>query len=166
MAIKTKFEQIQLSVSAGDPFSEFREIEILDLKQSFHYRHSLGKVSKFFLALEQGKLLATRCELCNSVYMPPRAVCPNDLTPNHWLELSGLGTLESWTLCPAAVPYARTEEPYILAYVRLEGTSSLFLQQLRNVDVTNLTYGLKVKAVFAEHAENHPLELFWFEPLC
>ncbi len=165
MPLRTKLEHKLLSFSERDPFAEFRDIELLNLTQTFEYRHSLGKVSKFFLALEHGKLLATRCERCNRVYMPPRAVCPKDLKPNRWLELSGLGTLESWTLCPSPISYAQTEENYILAYVRLEGTSSLFLQQLRNVDIASLQFGLKVRTVFTEQAENHPLELFWFEPL-
>lgn len=158
----------ELEHSSSTPTTSFSkpDIALLELKQSFHYRHSLGKTSKFFLALEQGKLLATCCDYCTSVHMPPRALCPKDLRPTRWLELSGHGTLESWTVCPSAVTYAQTQSPYILAYVRLEGASSLCLQQLRNVDIASLHYGLKVKATFAKQVTNHPLEYFWFEPLC
>ena len=160
--VESKLGQQSLSFEQ-DSFEDFRDIELLDIKHEFQYRHSLGKVSKFFLALEEGKLLATKCERCQTVWTPPRAVCPNDLTVTHWLELSGKGTLESWTLCPKAPSYAKTDEPYILAYVRLEGASTLFLHQLRNCNTNALAYGLEVKTVFGPSAVKHPLELFWFE---
>lgn len=146
-----------------DAFKEFREIALLEVQHQFNYRHSLGKTSKFFRGLEEGKLLATKCKFCGSVYMPPRAVCPKDLNVTEWLELSGGSTLESWTLCPYLPAYAETETPYILAYVRLEGTNSLFLHQLRGADVDTLRYGLSVKVVFGQDAVKHPLERFWFE---
>jgi len=158
-----KLERKTLPPTEDDAFQDFREIALLEFHHQFDYRHSLGKTSKFFLALEEGKLLATKCEACGSVYMPPRAVCPKDLNVTEWLELSGKGTLESWTLCPYPPSYAQTETPYILAYVRLEGTSSLFLHQLRKVSVDDLRYGLKVKVAFAQSAVRHPLDYIWFE---
>jgi len=148
----------------GDSFADFREIALLEIQQSFNYRHSFGKTSKFFLALAEKKLLATQCPKCSAVYMPPRAICRHDLTSTSWLELSAKGHLESWTLCPHSVSYAQTETPYILAYIKLEGTQSLFLHQLRNINSEELKFGLELKAVFADSMTNHPLDQFWFEP--
>ena len=158
-----KLKRKSLPSSPDDPFADFREIALLEVEQQFNYRHSLGKTSKFFLGLKEGRLLATKCAACSSVYMPPRAVCPKDLEVTEWLELSGKGTLESWTLCPYTPSYAETATPYILAYVRLEGTSSLFLHQLRNVESNKLKHGLGIKTVFSMSAAHHPLEYFWFE---
>lgn len=158
-----KLEQKTLPSFPNDPFEDFREIALLEIQQQFNYRHSFGKTSKFFFGLKEGKLLATKCAACGSAYMPPRAVCPKDLEVTKWLELSGKGTLESWTLCPYPVTYAETEVPYILAYVRLEGTSSLFLHQLRRVEPNKLKHRLEVEAVFSQSAVRHPLEYFWFE---
>jgi len=138
-------------------------VVLLDVQHQFQYRHSLGKVSPFFEALEEGQLLATKCESCGRVYLPPRAHCPKDLKATSWIELSGEGTLESWTLCPYPPSYAQTDKPYILAYVRLDGTESSFLHQLRFADVDALRYGMKIKTIFGDVATKHPLELFWFE---
>ena len=157
-------ERKTLSSPPDDPFADFREIALLEVQQQFNYRHSLGKTSKFFLGLAEGKLFATKCEICGSIYMPPRAVCPKDLEVTKWLELSGKGTLESWTLCPYPIAYAETETPFILAYVRLEGTDSLFLHQFRNVAISTLHYGLQVQIVFGQQAAGHPLNYVWFEP--
>lgn len=149
---------------ASDPYAAFREVALLELEQRFHYRHSFGKTSRFFLGLEEGKLLATRCPSCSSVWLPPRAVCPEDLAVTAWVELSGLGTLASWTVCPHAPVYAGTESPYILAYVALDGARSLFMHQLRNVEPETLRHGQGVQAVFSQGPAGHPLHRFWFEP--
>ncbi len=154
-----------MPVFKADSFADFRDIALLEYQQEFSYRHSFGKTSKFFLALADKQLLATQCPVCSSIFMPPRAVCPKDLNPTKWLELSGSGTLESWTLCPFPVSYAKTESPYILAYIRLEGTQSLFLHQLRNINSADLSFGLNIKVVFGESMQKHPLDQFWFEPV-
>ena len=147
-----------------DPFADFREIMLLEVEHAFRYRHSLGKVSRFFLGLEQGKLLATRCKDCGKVWLPPRAICPEDLSVTEWVELPGGGVLESWTICPVVPRYLETDAPYVLAYVRFDGASTSFLHQLRGANIDTLRYGLPVKAVFSPRAERHPLEQIWFEP--
>ncbi|UCC74427.1 MAG: Zn-ribbon domain-containing OB-fold protein [Gemmatimonadota bacterium] len=166
--VKLELERLRADDPLGrseDPFADFREVLLLGLEHRFRYRHSLGKSSRFFLALEEGVLLATRCERCGRVWLPPRPVCPNDLQVTRWTELSGKGTLESWTLCPRAPHYARTGEPYLLAYVALEGVSTLFLHQLRGVGPDALQHGMELHAVFGNEPVDHPLERFWFEPL-
>lgn len=165
--VKRKLEERHVVVPKArmdDPFAEFRQIMLLELDHQFTYRHSLGKTSRFFLNLEEGKLSATRCPHCGKIWLPPRPVCPNDLTVTGWMELSGKGTLYTWTLCPIAPTYADADGPYILAYVALEEATSLFLQQLRKADVRTLYHGMPVKAVFSEDPVQHPLNLFWFEP--
>jgi uncharacterized OB-fold protein len=166
--VRLELERLQAEDPFGrseDPFADFREVLLLGLEHRFHYRHSLGKASRFFLALQEGVLLATRCERCGRVWLPPRPVCPEDLCVTHWTELSGKGTLESWTLCPRTPHYARTEEPYLLSYVALEGASTLFLHQLRGAEPDTLQCGMEVEAVFGDEPVDHPLELFWFEPV-
>jgi uncharacterized OB-fold protein len=147
-----------------DPYAEFRDVLRLEREQTFQYRHSLGKYSRFFLALEQGRLLATACPACGQVWLPPRPHCPRDLAIMNWTELSGRGTLMSWTEIPRAPRYADTGSPYILAYVALEGASTMFLQRLRVADGVPLEHGMPVKTVFTPEPVSHPLELFWFEP--
>ena len=147
-----------------DPFAEFRDVLLLGVEHHFKYRHSLGKTSKFFLAIEEGKLLATRCEKCGKVWLPPRPICPDDLGVTEWVELSGKGTLETWTVSPKAPIYAHADGPFALAYVRFEGASTLFLHQLRNPKQIELRHGLPLRAVFASEPVDHPINLLWLEP--
>lgn len=148
-----------------DPFADFRRVMLLELEQRFRYRHSLGKTSRFFLALEEGVLLGSRCCACGGVWLPPRALCPDDLTITSWQQLPGTGRLMSWTGCSRAPSYADTGgAPYLLAYVALEGASTLFLHRLRGVDEGELEHGMPVRVAFSRGPVGHPLERFWFEP--
>ncbi|MBI3961593.1 MAG: OB-fold domain-containing protein [Deinococcus sp.] len=149
----------------SDPWADFRQVEIINIEKRFTYRHSLGKVSRFFLELEQGRLFAAACPRCAQVWLPPRPVCPHDLAITTWRELSGKGTVAAFTTCPKTPHYIWGQEPLVLAYVDLEGASTLFLHQLRNYgDPSRLKVGLLVRAVFSQEPVDHPLELFWFEP--
>ena len=149
----------------GDPWREFRRVEIIDLKLDFRFRHSLGKCSRFFLELEKRRLLATRCGRCGTVWMPPRPACGNDLAVTEWIELSGHGTLAAATECAVTLPTAAGQDRLVLGYVALDGASTLLLQRIRNFgDVRRLTAGLSVQVVWAKGEVAHPMELFWFEP--
>ena len=79
--VTTKLRSFTATVPLGrepDPWAAFRAIEVLELTWSQSYRHSLGKTSRFFLELENKRLLATRCPQCGMVWLPPRPVCPTN----------------------------------------------------------------------------------------
>lgn len=150
---------------AEDPWREFRQIEIIDLRLDFRFRHSLGKYSRFFLALEDRRLMATRCPRCATVWMPPRPACGNDLAVTEWVELPGRGTLAAATECAYTLTSGDGTDRLVLGYVRLDGASTLLLQQIRNYgDSRRLTAGLPLRVAWADGPVAHPMELFWFEP--
>jgi uncharacterized OB-fold protein len=147
-----------------DPWADFREIELIELHWEQHYRHSLGKYSRFFLELEQKRLVTTRCPHCGKTWLPPRPLCPDDWTITQWVELSGRGTLVSWSVLHypnATVP--DIQPPYILAYVQLEGVDTLFPHLLHNVaDPSQLAYGQPVHVVYPDEPVAHPIRLMAF----
>ena len=149
-----------------DPWADFREIEILELNWAQKYRHSLGKYSKFFLELENGRFLATRCPTCGTVYAPPRPVCPNELAVTAWFELSGRGELVSWSVlhyAPKMLDWLKT--PYVLAYVRLDGADTIFAHLLQGVDdLSTLQHGMRVQIAYNDGPVEHPILLMAFEP--
>ncbi len=148
----------------GDPFAAFREVEILDMQMAFGFRHSLGKLSRFFLALEERKLLGTVCPTCGKVWLPPRPVCPDDLAVTEWRELAQRGRLAVGSLSAYSLKTAGGDRQLMLGYVEVEGASTLILQQIRNLGAHALEPGLPLKIVWSEEAVEHPMELFWFEP--
>lgn len=148
-----------------DPWGDFRDIELIDMRLNFQFNHSLGKLSRFFLELENRRLMGTRCPKCNRLWMPPRAMCPDDWTITLWEEISIFGVLE----VASRSAYKNTEsggpEDLVLGYVHLDGAHTSLLQRIANYgDPRRLVHGMPVKAVWADTEVNHPMELFWFEP--
>jgi uncharacterized OB-fold protein len=167
--VTNKLKQLTVADPLGrtpDPWADFREIELIALEWSQTYRHSLGKYSRFFLELENGRFLATRCPTCQKVWSPPRPLCPDDLTITVWTELSGRGQVVSFSVlhyAPAMLAFL--ERPYVLAYVKLAGADTLFAHLLQNYgDVSKVHYGLPVQVVYNEGPVDHPIMLMAFEP--
>ena len=152
--------------SDQDTWESFREIEIIDFSLTATIRHSLGKLSKFFLELENQRLMGTRCPKCTKVWMPPRSICPDDLVIMEWVDVPGQGTIEAACMSPQTVDTAVKNEQIGLAYVTLNGASTSLFQQIRNFSSESLLIpGLPVKAVWSDRAVEHPMQLFWFEPI-
>ncbi|RME97516.1 MAG: Zn-ribbon domain-containing OB-fold protein [Chloroflexi bacterium] len=149
-----------------DPWADFREIEVLGLEWTQHYKHSLGKYSRFFLELENRRFFATRCPKCQKVWTPPRPVCPDDLTITGWVELSGRGQVVSFSVlhyAPAMLSFLKT--PYVLAYVKMEGADTLFAHLLQNFgDLSQIRHGMPVRVVYNNGPVDHPIMLMAFEP--
>jgi uncharacterized OB-fold protein len=163
--VTRKLREFTAAAPAGsDVWRDFRRIEILDLELSFKFRHSLGKVSRFFLELERRRLMATRCPRCATVWMPPRPACGDDLAVTEWIELSGDGHLAVAAECTVTARPGAPPGPFVLGYVALEGASTLLLQRIRATDSHALVAGLPLRAVWADAPVAHPMELFWFEP--
>ena len=148
-----------------DDWAAFRTVERLNMELEFQFKHSLGKLSKFFLALEKKQLLATRCGACGKTWMPPRVHCGDDLTITEWMELPGEGTLVAASHSAYTLKTGGGEDNLVLGYVKLDGADTAVLQQIRNFgDVDDLQPGRAMKAVWADGPVGHPMQLFWFEP--
>lgn len=75
----------------------------------------------FWDGLREGKFQTTRCQDCGHITFPPKPVCPECWTDNlEWVELSGRGTLVSFTEVSAAPAMFAHEAPYTLCIVDLE----------------------------------------------
>ena len=82
--------------------------------------------ASFFQYLAEGKLMASRCTDCDTLNMPPRAICPNCHSENlNWTEVSGKGKLAGFTVVYIAPTfmieqgYGR-EKPYVSGIVELD----------------------------------------------
>ncbi len=76
--------------------------------------------------LAEQKLMAARCTACGEIYLPPRPLCPRCYhSEMEWIELSGEGQLEGYTLVYVGLPamtaegYSR-QKPYCSGVVRLK----------------------------------------------
>ncbi|MCY4145049.1 MAG: Zn-ribbon domain-containing OB-fold protein [Chloroflexi bacterium] len=152
---------------ADDAWGDFRGFEriTLELKQRYHY--SLGRQSRFFIELENRRFFATACASCGRVYAPPRPLCPACLQPTTWRELSGEGSLETWSalhFSPGTnADVAALQTPYVLAYALLDGASTLFPHLLR-AEGESLRQGMRLRVAYNEGPVSHPIHLMHFAP--
>lgn len=165
--VRSQIEVFQPETAAGDPWAAFRQVERITLELTQAYKYSLGKTSRFFIALEAGRFLGTRCANCAKVYAPPRPLCPVCLQPTSWIELSGKGVIETWSVLhfsPGSNADVRAlETPYVLAYALLEGADTLFPHLLK-APPEQVRRGMPLRVAYSDGPVSHPIHLMYFEP--
>ena len=133
--------------------------------------YSAGAVgSKFLIALrDKGKILGTRCAVCNRVYVPARSVCTDCFAQlDEWVEVGGKGTVLTYTIDQESKPVIQpTEPPIAYAIIQLDGADTGFVHMLGEVASEQLTIGMRVQAVFKPKKEREAsiLDIKYFKPL-
>ena len=167
--VKSKIDfHMPQGAAADDIWAQFRQVEriIVELTQS--YKYSLGKVSRFFGELENGRFLATRCVGCGKIYAPPRPLCPNCLSVADWVELPGRGVVKTYSVLHFSPgsndDVSALETPYVLAYVLLDGADTLF-PHLLNARPDQVHSGMRVRVAYSDKPVHHPINLMYFVPV-
>ncbi|MCE4624300.1 MAG: Zn-ribbon domain-containing OB-fold protein [Desulfurococcales archaeon] len=105
---------------------------------------SIEKIRKFFEALSEGKLLATKCKKSGQILFPPQAFCPDPEDEIEWVELPKEGELLTWTVIYTK-PYSFGHYPdYTVGIARLTNGVQV-LAWVRETDPKKLRAGMKVK---------------------
>lgn len=135
------------------------------------HHHTLGKLTPYFQALTQGKLLGTKCvfEGCpiykgkGELWLPPRADCPDCHQPMEWEEIPDpKGEIFAFTFVERGGTGLEIECPYYQIDVLMEGVCTIVKGYLANRD-RQIKIGDKVKARFHTGAEatNTCLDIYW-----
>ena len=166
--VASKKDVQMVSSTQPDPWADFRLVERLNSELTQSYTHSLGKYSRFFVELENGRFVATRCGRCQRVYAPPRPLCSQCLEVTEWFELPGTGMVETFSVLhfsPGTNPdVEQLATPYVFAYVLLDGASTLF-PHLLETPPESVQVGMRVRVHFRNRPVFHPIHLMCFVPL-
>ena len=82
-------------------------------------------VDNYFKYLADKKLMASKCPTCNQIDLPPRRLCSECLAEAEWMELSGKGTLKTFSSIYVGAKammdkgYHR-KKPYVFAVCHME----------------------------------------------
>jgi len=147
---------------------ENNEILIFEQVMQVPYNYSAGPVaSRFLTALsDEKKLMGIRCNKCGLVYVPPRATCGRCFSElSEWVELSGRGIVETFTVVNYPEPIQPMDVPFILAVIKLEGADTGLAHLIGEVDEKDLTIGMRVEPVFRERRHGHILDIKYFRPI-
>lgn len=135
------------------------------------FQHAAGRAaSRFLVALrDRGVLLASPCERCGRVRVPPRSFCEDCFvrTSDDWVEVGPEGVIEAFTITYAAFPGYRTP-PHAIAYVRPDGASTAIGNYVDGVALSDhdaaaraLAIGTRVRAEFAGDREGRVTDFVW-----
>jgi len=125
--------------------------------------------SKFFISLrDEQKIIATRCGNCKKIFVPPRKVCPTCFTENtEWVNVSDEGMLVSYSIARRQLKSIPLDKkvPVIWGLIKLDGADTAMLHYLGDVNPSELTIGMRVKAVFAQTRTGSIRDISHFRPV-
>lgn len=112
--------------------------------------NSYMNTQPFWDAAGERRLLIQRCEDTKRLQHPPRPISLYTGSKNlSWIEVSGLGTVYSWTVTTSAWPGHEHRVPYVCALVLLdEGVRMLC--NLVNFGETEIAIGSRVKVTWED----------------
>ena len=97
------------------------------------------------------RFLGSACEVCDQVFFPPRTVCPTcrreSVGKVHERQLSGRGTIHTWTVVHDPADGFDLQVPYVIALVDLE-EGCRTLGQVVDVAPEEVTDGMPVDVCF------------------
>ena len=114
-------------------------------------------VESFYRLIAEKKFMGARCKKCGRVLVPPRPVCPHCYSKElEWVELSGKGTVESFTIIHVPTVLLQGREPYTVAVVRLDEGPRIpgIVKDVKSPE--EISIGDRVRVEFEEPAELPP----------
>lgn len=117
----------------------------------------------YWSGLAAGVVRLPHCSSCDTVIWYPRALCPTCGTSElEWRELSGTGTIYSFSIARRTPGSWGKVAPYVLAYVELDEGPRV-MTNIVNADPESLRCNQSVRAVFDPTTEG--MAVLRFEPI-
>lgn len=120
------------------------------------------ETAPFWDACAEGRLVLPRCQRCGELIWYPRRFCPFCAgTEVSWIEVSGHGTVYSFTVMRRGAGAYADAAPYVVAYVQLDEGPRV-LTNVVGADPDQLEVGTPVRVVFDDAGDGEAL--FRFTP--
>ncbi|AFA39374.1 putative nucleic-acid-binding protein containing a Zn-ribbon [Pyrobaculum oguniense TE7] len=127
------------------------------------YNHKLpiANIEKYWKGLDEGRVFATKCTACGTVYYPPQIDCPSCRSQQmEWVELPKEGVIDTFTKIYARPQGYEDFEPYIVAIVHTGGLR--IMGWLKAKDERCVKVGDRV-VIRTEKVEKHNKHIIVFE---
>lgn len=99
-------------------------------------------------------LIGTKCNSCDSIFFPPRSVCPEcrRIGKLESYQLNGNGTVVSYTTVEVPPEGFEDEVPYLLAIIELE-EGPMITGQITDIEPHEINIGDRVEVTFRHVGE-------------
>lgn len=105
-------------------------------------------IESFYKFVEEGKLMAAKCNKCGALHLPPRPVCTNCFSKDlKWVPMNNKGKLLTYTVIHVAPKQFEELAPYPVGIVKLEEGPQL-LGMIRGVEPGELKIGMTLTTDF------------------
>ncbi|PKL37224.1 MAG: DNA-binding protein [Spirochaetae bacterium HGW-Spirochaetae-1] len=141
---------------------------VYESKISVPYSWWAGETATHFLKSlrDDKKILALKCSKCGKTFVPPRKVCPTCFVKNtEWVELSGKGTLQSFTVARRQLAAIQKKVPVIYGLIKLDGADTAMLHYLEGIAPEKVKIGMRVEAQFASDRNGTIQDIEFFRPV-
>ena len=135
------------------------------------YAWSAGvAMSRFLEELKNGKILATTCNKCKRIMVPPRVFCEQCFKPTDgWTYVRDTGRINTFSISHIGGDASRIKEPIVVAVIELDGASKGMgiLHAMGEVKPEDVKFDMKVKAVWKPPKERTgaTTDIKYFKPL-
>lgn len=148
----------------------YGELSAAPSEPSLYGQYTYGIAGeKFFREIkDNGRLMGTKCEKCNLVYLPPRIYCERCFSELvEWLRIPKWGVIHTFTISYVDLDGNRLEEPVIIALVRFDGVYGGLVHRLGEIDPERVSIGMPVETVFRPKAKRSGsiLDIDYFRPI-
>ena len=133
------------------------------LNLSFDYTRSVGPIlSEFFTALRERRILGARGS-DGRVHVPPAEYDPVSYEPlTETVEVSGVGTVESWVWQPDPLPGQPLKRPFAWALIKLDGADTALLHAVDSGSAEGVHAGSRVHAHWTEEPVGAITDIAYF----
>lgn len=105
-------------------------------------------IESFYKYVGEKRLMAAKCAVCGSVLLPPRPFCSQCCSSKlRWVQIRGVGKLETYTIIHVASPQFQEMAPYVVGIVKLYEGPRL-PAMIRNVEPKDVKVGMDLKVDF------------------
>jgi len=135
------------------------------------YSWSAGvAMSRFLEELKNGRILATTCNKCKRIMVPPRVFCEQCFKPTDgWAYVRDTGRMNTFSISHIGGDASRIKEPIVVAVIELDGASKGMgiLHVMGEVKPEDVRFDMKVKAVWKSPKERTGAitDIKYFKPL-
>jgi len=120
------------------------------------------KVAEFAQHLRDGRLVGSRCTACGTTAFPPRADCAACMSPGfEYAEVSGRGTLHTFTTIVAAPAGFEQFAPYVIGVVDLEDGGRALAWIGETVKPEEIAIGMPLQVVPRMLEESEEIRVYY-----
>jgi uncharacterized OB-fold protein len=120
-------------------------------------------VESFYKLVDEGKVMAAKCNNCGNMLLPPRPACTKCFSKDlQWTQLNNSGKLLAYTVIHVAPKQFEAEAPYPVGIVKLDKGLQL-LGRIRGIESSQLKIGMELSIDF-EKTSNQPNTLITWPP--